>query len=147
MIHGSNTKTLNLVLPVAGSAGATYAVTMDTAGYDYLVVTALLGSSGTSATDNPSVLKLGEGSVSNVSSHTNISGFVGDTDFTIPVSTAASSGMIIKMGVNLKARQRYISYAATLGAATNNAVVAELSRAEISPTTATLQGVNTLVVG
>ena len=147
MIYAQTASYSQLINPVAGSAAATYAPTFDTSGYDYALVIVSLGTSGTSATDNPSVLKIGEGTVTNVSSHTNVSGLLGDTDFTIPVAAAATNVMQVVLGINTKVRQRYLSLSMTLGAATNNSAVVILSKAETPATTAAGAGVNTLVFG
>ena len=146
MIHSQFEKELNLILPVSGSAAATYAPTFDVLGYDYATVIVQFASTGTSATDNPSVLLISEATTSN-GSFTNVSGFVGDTDYTIPVSLTASSGMLVKLCVNTAYRQRYLKLSMTLGAAALISATARLSRAAQAPNTAAKQNVEALVIG
>ena len=144
MIHAQNEKTAVLIHPVSGSAGATYAATFDTLGYDYAMITVLLATTGTSASDNPSVMAVGEGDTS--SSFTNISGLVGDTDFTIPLASNATNKMQVNLGINTKGRKRYLQFSQTLGAACLNAAVVKLSRASETPTTAAQLGVDLQVL-
>lgn len=145
MIYAQEEKNVMLITPVAGSAGATFAATFDRLGYDYVVVEALLGTSGTAATANPSVFKIGQADVSNISSHADISGTIGDTDWTIPTGVSAGT-QIYKVCLDLRGRKRYLSLSSTLGAATNIAAQARLSRAGEAPTSASDQGVDALVI-
>ena len=60
MIHAQNEKEVVMIVPVAISAAATTVGIVDTMGWDNAVISVYLGTTGTSATDNPSILILGE---------------------------------------------------------------------------------------
>lgn len=98
-----------------------------------------VASSGTSNTFT--TLKLRAGDTTSVTSHTDISGCVGGTDFTIPVVNSSTTGAIVEFNVDLrKMNKRYISIYATPAIVASDmgpfSVVAYLGRAEVSPTSA-----------
>lgn len=79
---------------------------IDTLGFDYLEVDVITSTSD-DTTNNPSVLKLSECETTVTTSFANISGAVGDTDFTIPAAVT-SGNWGAKFAVDLRGRMRYI---------------------------------------
>ena len=85
---------------------ATASGIIDTLGYDFAEID-VIATSSNDTTNNPSVLKIGEGDTT--SAFTNVSGAVGDTDFTIPnCYTNTASDFKVKFSVDCRARKRYL---------------------------------------
>lgn len=143
MIYGSNVNFQPLILGVAGSAAATYAVTFDRLGYDFCQILVQLGSSGTSATDNPSVCLISEATTTNGTT-TAVPGGTGDTDFTIPAGLTSLSQVYV-INIDCRNRQRYLKLAMTLGAATPISATAILHRAKVVPVSTTEQNAAVIV--
>ena len=61
---------------------ATASGNIDTLGYDFVTID-VIASTSNDTTNNFSVLKLSESDTTDATNFSNISGFVGDTDFTI----------------------------------------------------------------
>lgn len=117
---------------------------VDTIGFNYLSIPVFVGTH-TAVTSNPSALKLSEADVTDISSASNISGHVGDTDFTIGATVTAISNMtgpIHTFHVNLSGRKRYIFCSVTPLTTCTVSAVAELS-CDIMPTDATTEGATT----
>jgi hypothetical protein len=106
-------KANNKYLAIPGTSTTNAATTtgnIDTLNYDFMSLDVVMTTSN-DATNNPSVLKLSESDDTVVTNFADISGFVGDTDFTIPSSpTAATSniGPFATFNVDLRGRKRYI---------------------------------------
>jgi hypothetical protein len=116
---------------------------IDTLGYDYAIVDCHLSTTD-NATNNPSALNLMEADVTNSSSFATISGYVGDTDFTIAtMSTSVTS--IYRFGVDCRSRKRYLKLTCIPLTTQDITVIANLFRAEQMPKTAALAGVNNYV--
>jgi len=148
MIHAQNAKSLVILSPgsaIATSATATARV--DTLTYEYLTVSVILGTT-TAATDNPSVLKFTEGDDTNATEA--IASLTGDgaSGFTIPDNATAGTATIARFHINLKGRKRYLKLSATPTAAGGQVIqaIGELSRANVTPTSATGAGVSALVI-
>ena len=133
MIHAQNVKVVGAVPTAVGSSAVT--LTVDTLGYDYASVTVLRASNA--STVFASVLKVEESDDN--SSYANVSGYVGGTDFTIPVVSDTASAAIVKLDVDTKARKRYLKVTATPAVSVNTVVAARLSRGD-APTTAAEAG-------
>lgn len=135
MIHSQMEKVVASVPTAVGTSAVT--LTIDTLGYDYASVSVLRASNA--STVFASVLKL-EQSDDN-SSYSDVSGFVGGTDFTIPAVSDTASAAIVKMDVDTKAKKRYLKVTATPAVSVNTVVAARLSRGENAPSTAAEAGV------
>jgi len=133
MIHAQNQKVVASVPTSVGSSAVT--LTIDSLGYDYASVSVLRASNA--STVFASVLKIEESDDN--SSYSNVTGFVGGTDFTIPAVTDTASAAIVKLDVDTKARKRYLKITATPAVSVNTVVAARLSRGD-APTTATEAG-------
>lgn len=136
-----------------GETGITNGGTCDTQywdmqGYDYASIDVWLGTSN-NTTNNPSVFALQESDDTNASNFASVTGFVGDTDWTVPAMiTATSNGNnIIRFDVDLRARKRYLRLKISPVTTQEMAYNIRLSRAEQSPTTTTQAGVLAMVRG
>jgi hypothetical protein len=133
MIHAQNVKVVASVPTAVGSSAVT--LTIDSLGYDYASVTVLRASNA--STVFASVLKVEESDDN--SSYSNVSGYVGGTDFTIPAVSDTASAAVVKLDVDAKARKRYLKVTATPAVSVNTVVTARLSRGD-APTTAAEAG-------
>ena len=131
--------------PTSTTNGATTAGTFDTLGYDYATVD-LIATTTNDATNNFSVLTLSESDDTVVTNFATISGFVGDTDFTI-ANGDASNPYGTKLNVDLRGRKRYLRLAVTPVTTQTLTAVANLSYGTDSPDDATTAGVVNLVEG
>ena len=131
MIHAQTVGCSVMIAPQSVATNATATGHIDTKGADYLSVNFLLNSAA-AASSNPAVLKLGESDDTVVTNFADISGAVGDTDFTVP-DADTSSAQIVRLNVALQGRKRYImAYITTAGAAQICSAIGELSRADDS---------------
>jgi hypothetical protein len=133
MIHSQTEKVVASIPTSVGSSAVT--LTIDSLGYDYASVSVLRASNA--STVFASVLKI-EHSDDN-SSYSDVSGFVGGTDFTIPAVSDTASAAIVKLDVDTKARKRYLKVTATPAVSVNTVVTARLSRGD-APATASEAG-------
>jgi hypothetical protein len=141
MIHSQMEKVVGSVPTTVGSSAVT--LTIDTRGYDYASVAVLRASNA--STVFASVLKVEESDDN--SSYSNVSGFVGGTDFTIPAVTDTAVASLVKLDLDTKARKRYLKVTATPAVSVNTVVTARLSRGEEAPATALDAGVLAWVKG
>lgn len=125
-----------------GSGSTNY---IDTKGFDYAFIDVNMTTTN-AATNNPSELNLMEADVTTSSSFATISGFVGDTDFTI-ATMSTSLASTFRFAVNLKGRKRYLKATCIPLTTQDIFVTADLFLAEEAPVSATLAGVNNLVEG
>lgn len=122
---------------------ATATGNIDTLGYDQLDVD-IITTTSNDTTNNPSVLKLSESDDTVVTNFADISGAVGDTDFTI-AAAVTSGNWGAKFRVALKGRKRYIKVSVSPVTTQVITAIGNLSRAEQSPESASNAGVNNLV--
>ena len=134
MIHSQMEKVV-ATLPATGTSAVSLVV--DTAGVDYASFTVLRGSNA--STVFASVLKIEESDDN--SSYSNVSGFVGGTDFTIPAVSDTSSTSVVKLDIATPARKRYLKVSATPAVSVPVAITGRLSRLENAPTSASEAGV------
>lgn len=128
-----NAKIVQMLRPIDATGATLTDVEVDTLGYDYLTVIVSTGN----VAANMTALKLQE-SDSSGSGEADISGGA----FTAPASTGGDNNVLAAF-IDLRKRKRYISTVATGGAgATLISAVGILSRAEVSPTSATERGLN-----
>ena len=134
---------------VISQASTTNAATatgnIDTLGFDFLTLDVITSTSN-DTTNNPSVLKLSESDDTVVTNFADVSGAVGDTDFTIPASvTQGNWGM--KFNVDCRARKRYLRLSASPLTTQVITAIANLSRGDEAPTNTTSANVTALVEG
>lgn len=142
MLNIANIKTVVMIRQEAATNAATLTSTqLDTLGYDYATII-VHGTTSNNATNNPDVFKLTELDTTVVSSFANVSGAVGDTDFTIPNSpTATTTAPFFKFNLDLRKRKRYITLVISPVTTQTFSAVALLARAEQSPVGTTAENV------
>lgn len=123
--------------------GETVTGNIDTKGFDFLSIDVITSTSN-NVTNNPSVLKLSESDTTDVSTFANISGAVGDTDFTIPASVT-SGNWGVKFNVDLVGRKRYLKVSSTPVTTQTFTVIGNLFKGVNSPSTSTVADVKALV--
>jgi hypothetical protein len=134
MIHSQMEKVV-ATLPATGSSAVT--LTVDTVGVDYASFTVLRGSNA--STVFASVLKVEESDDN--STFSNVTGFVGGTDFTIPTVSDTSATVVVKLDIATPARKRYLKVTATPAVSVPVAITGRLSRLENAPSNASEAGV------
>ena len=148
MIHGQNTKVVNLTPPAAIVDNASLTVAeLDTLGFDYCEIYVILGATDIAM----SALTLLEGDVSGETAAVTAgtwgtaNNHVGSTS-TLP--SATDDNGVFKFEIDLTKRKRYLDLTATVGNGTNGAyvaVIAVLSRAKEAPQTATEAGCKEII--
>ena len=126
------------------TAAATASGNVDTLGYDFAVVD-LIESASNAATNNCSVLKISESDDTVVSNFADVSGLIGDTDFTIPASVTSGVQSVVQMRIDLRGRKRYLKLSASPLATQILTGVAHLHIGEEVPVNATDAGTGVLV--
>lgn len=142
-----STKAVVAINQASTTNGATASGNIDTLGYDEANIDVIMTTSN-AATNNPSVLKLSESDDTVVTNFANISGFVGDTDFTIANAvTDTNSIWVAKFKVDLTGRKRYLKVSVTPLTTQVITAIGNLSRPDTSPETAAKANVSNLVQG
>ena len=137
------TKTLNIATITATNAG-TATTTLDTIGFDFLTLN-VTSTTSDNTTNNPSVFKLAECDTSN-GTFADISGTVGDTDWTIPAEvTATTTPTIVKFNIDLRHRKRYLKLSVSPLTTQTWKLTGEFMSGEISPKNAADANVAALV--
>jgi hypothetical protein len=96
--------------------------------------------------NKPSVLKLQHSDITDATGYSDISGFVGGTDFTIP-NADTSNPNLYKLNVNLIGKKRYIKVAISPRTTQTVLGLANLFWTSEAPSTAAKAGVLALVEG
>jgi hypothetical protein len=128
-----------LISPASTTNAGTASGSIDTKGFDYAVID-VIASASNNTTNNFSVLTLSEGDTT--SAYTAIS--TGDTDFTIAAAETAGH-VVAQFRVDLRARKRYLSLAASPVTTQVIAAVAHLYKGDELPVTAAKAGAGVLV--
>jgi hypothetical protein len=133
MIDMQNVKFQKMIVPIDNTGATATDVEVDTLGYDYLTVIVQLGN----VAANMTALKLQESDVTGSGE----ADFTGGA-FTAPTAAAGDNDVLVAF-VDLRKRKRFISIVATAGAgATLISAIGILSRAEVTPTSATERGID-----
>jgi hypothetical protein len=142
--HENDKVVLAMPAGVTGSS-ETATLTIDTKGYDHASVTVLRAANAN--TVFASILKVEESDDN--SSYTNVTALVGGGvgGFTIPGATVTTVASAVKMDIDTRSKKRYLKVSCTPTTAVNVAIAARLSRAEVSPTSASEAGVVGWVTG
>jgi hypothetical protein len=122
---------------------------VDRLGYDFMTLDVYL-TTVDNATNNPSTFKLGDGDVTNVSSASDITAFVGDGSggWTIPtMSTATTTNNVVKFNVDCRGLKRYITLEIVPLTTMTCWAFAELFNGDDSPTNSTQANTIALVEG
>ena len=147
MNHVAATKSVEKVEASVASS-ATHSIEIDTLGFSYASIDVAFSPFTAAATAAATVLRLAQSNTSG-SGQTNVSGFVGGTDFTVAAgsTTGAAAGYSHRFDIDLRGRSRYLTVYATPALTVGVATIARLSRGEAGPVDATSKGVNTQAVG
>ena len=122
---------------------ATAAGVIDTLGYDFAEID-VVATSSNNVTNNPSVLKLSESD--DATTYTDVSGAVGDTDFTIPnVYTNTASDYKVKFSVDCRPLKRYLKVSVSPVTTQIITAIANLHKGDEGPNSATDASVDALV--
>lgn len=124
-------------LPTAATTNTTTLV-IDTLSWDYASVAVVRASNA--ATAFASTLKVEESDDN--SSYSNVAGFLGGTDFTIPTVADTASAAVVKLDLDTRVKKRYlkVSVCPSTSSAIAVAVDARLSRGENAPASASEAG-------
>jgi len=118
---------------------------LDCKGFDFLTLD-LISTTSDAATNNPSTLKIEESDDTEATNFANVSGLVGDTDFTIPSwGTNTSTILPVKFNIDLRHRKRYLRLLVTPLTTQSFTAIANLMLAERAPVNAADAGVHALV--
>lgn len=155
MIASQNNRTVVLLGPGTLPTNATATARVDTLGYDYATVTVLQGpATATNSSARWASLFFSHGDSTSSTAATNIASLVGSTTtaatsgFVIAANNNTSTGIAQRFGIDLRGKGRYLFFSGQPHATNNNvAVVCELSRAEVSPSTDAQRGVGVSALG
>jgi hypothetical protein len=129
---------------------ATHSVEIDTLGFEYASIDVLFSpfTSATGPTTAATVLRVAQSDASG-SGQTNISGFVGGTDFTVAAGVTATAGVgyAHRFDIDLRGKRRYLTVSATPASTCGVVTTCRLGKGEAGPTDATGKGVSTQAVG
>lgn len=103
-------KTTLMITNTTASNGGTVTGSLDTLGYDYVVVN-IATSTSDSTSNNLSVCNIAEGDTT--SAYTNITGLVGDTDWTVAAANTSSYSLVAQARIDMRGRKRYLKLSAS----------------------------------
>ena len=149
MIHAASSKSVIKASAATTALDGTYSHEIDTLGFAYATVDVVFSPFTAAASPAATVLRLAASDASG-SGQTNLSGFVGGTDFTVANGTTTGSGNnghVTRFNVDLRGRPRYLTVYATPKVASVVSTVAHLSRGDEAVHNATDAGVGNFVNG
>ena len=141
-------KQVTMINQASTTNAATASGNVDTLGFGggRLKISVLMATSN-DTTNNPSVFKLSECDTTVVTDFANISGTVGDTDWTIPTSETAATNTPAQymFDVDLRGRKRYIKISISPVTTQVITAIANLYRGDEDPVSATEAGVAAVI--
>lgn len=138
-------KQVIMVTPASFTNGATATGTVDVSGYKFAMIDVIAATSDTPS-DKPSVLKLQHGDTTDATNLSDLSGFVGGTDFTIAnADSSVPNGH--KLMVDLRGKKKILKILISPRTTQIMGVVANLFRGDVAPNTASRANVLNLVEG
>lgn len=142
-----NTKAVLVLATTSLTNGATGTGSVDTLGYDFLSLDVLQTTSN-AVSNKLSVCKLSESDTTDATNYSDVTEFVGGGagGFTVP-NADTSNSQLYKMNMALRGRKRYIKLTASPVTTQSITAIANLSKGEQDPVTATNAGVAVLVEG
>lgn len=138
-------KTVLAINQLSKTNAATATGNIDTLAFDHVEIDVVMTSSN-NVTNSPTVLKISESDDTVVTNFADVSGLVGDTDFTIPASfTNTASDFKVKFSVDCRPRKRYLKV--TVSPLTTQIItaIANLHKGDEGPDSAGDAGVGALV--
>lgn len=147
MNHLENSKSVTQIGTADTATNATAQHSVDTLGFSVASVDVIFEPVAAAGTNSAVAiaLKLQEGDTT--ASYSDVSGFVGGTDFTIPTPGNTSDSNVVRFDVSLRGRRRYLNVYATPNAASVIASNVRLGKAEDGPSSASEKGVKAAVTG
>jgi len=146
MIQIAATKT-DAKVATSVAASATHSHEIDTLGYEYVSIDVVYSAYTATTSNAAPVLRLTQHDVTNTG-QTNISGFVGGTDFTVAAgATTGNAGYVARFNVDMRGKRRYLTLYTSPGNTVGVTSVARLGRAEEAPTSAATGNVGTWISG
>jgi hypothetical protein len=139
------TKQSIAIAQVSTTNAATATGNVDTLGFDYLSLDVIMATSD-DTTNNPTVFKLSESDTTDATNYSDITAFVGDTAWTIPIA-ATSGNWGVKFNVNLVGKKRHIKLSISPLTTQVITAIGNLSLGDDSASSATIAGVDALVQG
>jgi hypothetical protein len=140
----ANSKTVVSLLGTGVTNGATVTANIDRRGFDYVSIDVVMGTADVTS-NNPSVLKIAESDDTVVTNFANVSGLVGDTDFTIAAADTSNPN-VYRLNIDCKARKRYLKLSVSPTTTQQTVMVARLGNASVAAdASATKAGVTQLV--
>jgi hypothetical protein len=136
VIHIQNAKKYLPIFQASTTAAATASGTFDVSGYDYVTIDVLLPTADV-VSNTPSVLKLSESDTTN-GTFTDVSGFVGGTDFTIPNAITVATSItqpFATLNVDCRARKKILKLSVSPRTTQVVSAVVNYTRAEQTPST------------
>jgi hypothetical protein len=130
------------------AASATHSHEIDTLGYEYVSIDVVYSPFTATTSNAAPVLRLTQHDVTGTG-QTNISGFVGGTDFTVAAgtTTGANVGYVARFNVDMRGKRRFLTLYTSPGNTVAVNSVARLGRAEEAPTSAATGNVGTWISG
>ena len=129
------------------NAGTATSQNLDCMGADFVSID-LVQTTSNNTTNNPSVLKLQQSDTTDASNFSDLSGFVGDTDFTIPtVGTNTATISSYKFNVDMRHRKRYLRLLVSPVTSQDFTALANLHLNERSPVSAADVNASVVVSG
>lgn len=127
-------KTAVIISPASYTNGATATGNVDTLGFDRAKIAVSMSTSNT-VSNNPSTFNLLESDDTTATNFATVSGYVGDTDWTIPNAVTAGN-WAVQLNVDLRGRKRYLRLAVTPLTTQVIAATAELTAGDEAPVAA-----------
>ncbi len=140
----ASSKTVVAIHASSLTNGATGTGNIDTLGYAFAEVDVISGSSN-AVTNKPSVLKISHSDTTDSTNFSDLSGFVGGTDFTIPNAVVSGDQLTAKMRIDLRGRKRYLKVTVSPVTTQTFTAVANLRRGKESPDNESKSGAAVLV--
>lgn len=144
------TKSVLAIVPQSVTNGATASGIIDTLGFAHANIKVLQGNSN-NVTNNLSVCRISEAETTDATNFGTITKFEGDNTtagFTIPNAvTATDNGQVYDINIDLRGRKRYLRVQLSPVTTQILTAVADLSRAQVSPSTAAQAGAAVVVNG
>jgi len=138
-------KQVIMISQASTTNAATATGIVDTRGFDYASIDIIMATSD-DTTNNPTVFNLLESDDTVVTNAVTVSGFVGDTDWTIPAAVTTGNWGI-KFGVDTRGRKRYLRLAVSPLTTQVITAICNLSLGEELPVDTTSANVKAIVVG
>ena len=139
------TKQVIAIAQVSTTNAATATGVIDTLGFSYCSIDTIMATSN-AVSNNPTVFDLLESDDTVVTNAVTVSGFIGDTDWTIP-NCVTSGNYGIKFNVDCRGRKRYLRVRISPLTTQVITCIANLSLGEQSADDTTSAGVKAIVEG